>query len=87
MPEERLKTLLGELRQELTSIEELDDEDVESLEQLEATIDDLLNPEVDTDDNSVVDDVVALEAKLTANYPMAAQILREMINTLNRIGI
>ena len=44
MPEKRLKELLGELRTELKGVDGVDDEVMESLEQLEVNIDDLVDP-------------------------------------------
>ena len=87
MPEQRLKELLKELRSELDGVEEIDSEMAESLQQLEGTIDDLLNPETDSADNTAMEDAIALEASFAAHYPVAAQLLREVVNTLNRIGI
>ena len=64
-----------------------DEELLASAQQLELDIDALLNPEVDTSDNTVMDDVVALEARFAANYPVAEKIVRELVNSLSRIGI
>ena len=87
MPEKRLKELLEELRTELKGVDGVDDEVMESLDQLEVNIDDLVDPDTDSSENSAMDDAIALEARFAANFPVAEQILREVINTLNRIGI
>jgi len=34
-----------------------------------------------------MDDVVALEARFAANYPVAEKIVRELVDSLSRIGI
>ncbi len=85
MPEKRLKELLGELREELKGVD--DDDVMESLKQLEVNIEDLVDPETDSSENSAMDDAIALEARFAAKFPVAEQILREVVNTLNRIGI
>jgi len=87
MPEKRLKELLGELRAELKGVDGVDDDVMESLDQLEVNIDDLVDPDTDSSENSAMDDAIALETRFAANFPVAEQILREVINTLNRIGI
>ena len=87
MPEQRLRELLGELRKELKGMEGVDEDVMESLDELEVNIEDLVDPDTDSSENSALDDAIALEARFAANYPMAEQILREVINTLNRIGI
>jgi hypothetical protein len=55
--------------------------------QLESDIDDLVNPEVDSAENTVMDDAIALEAIFAVNHPVAEKLIRELINTLSRIGI
>jgi len=87
MPEKRLKELLEELRTELKGVDGVDDDVMESLDQLEVNIDDLVDPDTDSSENSAMDDAIALETRFAANFPVAEQILREVINTLNRIGI
>ena len=87
MPEKRLKELLGELRTELKGVDGVDNDVMESLDQLEVNIEDLVDPDTDSSENGAMDDAIALEARFAANFPVAEQILREVINTLNRIGI
>ena len=87
MNEEKVKQLLKELLVEIKQDETHDEELLASAQQLELDIDALLNPEVDTSDNTVMDDVVALEARFAANYPVAEKIVRELVDSLSRIGI
>ncbi len=87
MNEERVKLLLAELLQEINQSEEPDEELLESARRLEADIDALLNPDVDSSDNTVMDDMIALEAQFATNYPVAEKIVRELVNSLSRIGI
>lgn len=87
MSEQRIRELMRELLAELEAEETVDTETVETVRRLQSNIDDVVNPEVDTSDYTVMDDAVALEASFAANYPVAERIIRELINNLSRIGI
>lgn len=87
MSDTRLRALVAELIKELDSTEDVDPELLGTLKRLESDIDDLENPDIDTSNNSVLDDAIALEARFAVNYPVAEKILRELINNLSRIGI
>lgn len=87
MSEKRVKELISELLSELQETSGVNEEMVSTVSQLEADINDLVNPEVDTSENTVLDDAIALEAIFTANHPVAEKIIRELINSLSRIGI
>lgn len=87
MSEERIKQLMKELLAELENQESVDTDTVSNARKLESDIHDLVNPEVDTSENTVMDDAVELEARFAASHPLAERILRELINNLSRIGI
>ncbi len=87
MNEERVKLLLKELLDEVNQSENQDEELLASAKRLESDVDALLNPDVDSSDNTVMDDMIALEAKFATNYPVAEKIVRELVNSLSRIGI
>ena len=87
MSETRIKELIQELRAELEAADAANPEAIETAKQLEANIQDLVNPEVDTSENTIMDDAIALEASFAATHPVAERIVRELINTLSRIGI
>lgn len=87
MNEERVKLLLKELLAEIEKGEEQDEELLASAQRLEEDVDALLNPDVDSTDNTVMDDMIALEARFASNYPVAEKIIRELVNSLSRIGI
>jgi len=87
MSEQRVKELITELLTEIKQTEGLDEQLVSTVNQLETDIHDLVNPEVDTAENTVLDDCIALEAVFTANHPVAEKLIRELINSLSRIGI
>ncbi len=87
MSEQRIKELINELIKELESTDGVAEEAVSVAKQLEGKIDDLVNPEVDTSENTILDDAIALEASFAASHPVAEKLIRELINTLSRIGI
>lgn len=87
MSEQRIRELLEELVTELDQNDNVDPELVATVRRLESDIDDAVNPEVDTETNTVMDDAIALEAAFAVRHPVAERILRELINTLSRIGI
>ncbi len=87
MSEHRIRELMAELIREIENTDALDSETVQVARKLEADIEDLVNPDVDTSDYTVLDDAIALEASFAATHPMAERIIRELINSLSRIGI
>lgn len=87
MSEQRIKELIGELIKELESTEGVTEETVGVARQLESNLEDFANPEIDTSENTILDDAIALEASFAATHPVAEKIIRELINTLSRIGI
>ncbi len=87
MSEQRIKELISELLSEIKQTEGVDEQLVGTISQLESDIDDLVNPEVDSAENTVMDDAIALEAIFAVNHPVAEKLIRELINTLSRIGI
>lgn len=87
MSEQRLRQLMAELVAELDKTEGVDQELKATIKRLEGDIDDLVDPDTDSTENTVLDDAIALEARFAATYPVAEKILRELINSLSRIGI
>ena len=87
MSEQRIKELLEELRGELQRTDGVDEALLASVRTLESNIGDLVDPAVDSDENTVLDDAIALEAVFAASHPVAEKIIRELINSLSRIGI
>ena len=87
MSEQRIKELLAELRGELQRTEGIDEALLTSVRTLESNIGDLVDPTVDSSENTVLDDAIALEAVFAASHPVAEKIIRELINSLSRIGI
>ncbi len=87
MNEEKVKQLLEELLEEIGQGENPDEKLLDSAQQLQSDINSLLNPDVDSSDNTVMDDMIALEAQFATSYPVAEKIVRELVNSLSRIGI
>ena len=75
MSEQRIKELINELIKELESIDGVAEEAVSVARQLEGKIDDLVNPEVDTSQNTILDDAIALEASFAASHPVAEKLI------------
>ena len=87
MSEQRIKELMSELVGELKRADTISDESVSVARKLESDIHNLVNPEVDSSENTVLDDAIALEASFAASHPVAEKIIQELINNLSRIGI
>ena len=87
MNEEKVQQLLKELLEEIGQGENPDEELMGSAQRLQSDIDSLLNPYVDSSENTVMDDMIALEAQFASSYPVAEKIVRELVNSLSRIGI
>ncbi len=84
MSKERIRELLTQLRQELGNTD-IDDE----LEKLIGDLDDDIHSAIDDDEdvNAVVERAKELEAGFATNYPTAERVMREVIDTLVRMGI
>jgi hypothetical protein len=85
--EERIRELLQELVQEVAETPTMDEEVLAQVQQLEAGVKDLINPEIFTEDSTVMDDAIALEALFATNHPIMEKMIRELVNTLSKIGI
>lgn len=84
MSKERIKELLGQLREELRTTD-IDEE----LEQLLGELDDDIENvvEEDADLNEVIERAKQVEASFATNYPTAERFAREVIDLLVRMGI
>ncbi len=87
MSESRVGELIKELVAEIEKTPSLSKDVLDSAKKLESGIQDLVDPEVDTTENTILDDAIALEASFAATHPVAEKILRELVNSLSRIGI
>lgn len=87
MSESRVAELVRELVAEIEGTPSLNKDLLDSAKKLELGINDLVDPEVDTSENTLLDDAIALEASFAATHPTAAKIVRELVDSLSRIGI
>ena len=87
MSETRIKELMEELLTELQKTQGVETDTLLKAKQLESDIQQFVDPEIDTSENTILDDAIALEASFAATHPVAEKTIRELINTLSRIGI
>lgn len=87
MSEARLKELMSELMLEIQDTDGVDADTVLRAKQLHSDVQQLIDPDIDTSENTILDDAIALEASFAASHPVAEKTIRELINTLSRIGI
>jgi hypothetical protein len=86
MSQEKIKALLQELQQELSETTQVDADTLALVKQLDSDIDQWLEAAEDVN-SPVMEDAIALEARFAANHPVAERLIREVIDTLGRIGI
>jgi len=86
LDQDKIRSLLAQLQKELNSGESLDSETLELVKQLDKDVDSLIESS-ENNNAPVMDDAIALEARFAANHPVAERLVRELIDTLGRIGI
>lgn len=86
MDQDKIRGLLAQLQKELSSGESLDSETLELVKQLDKDVDSLIESS-ENNNAPVMDDAIALEARFAARHPVAERLVRELIDTLGRIGI
>ncbi len=84
MSKERVKELLGQLREELRKTD-VDEE----LDRMIGELDDEIQGVVDTDAdvNDMIDRAKGFEADFASRHPAVERFMREVIDTLVRMGI
>ena len=84
MSKERVKELLGQLREELRRAD-VDEE----LDEIFGELDDEIHAVVDTDAdvNDLIDRAKGFEADFASRHPAVERFMREVIDTLVRMGI
>lgn len=83
---DKIRSLLAQLQKELDNGATLDNETIALLKKLDRNVDTLVR--TDGSDNApVMDDAIALEARFAADHPVAERVLRELIDTLGKMGI
>jgi chorismate mutase len=87
MSNNEIKDLLGKLRDEIGKTK-LDDETLSLVRDLDADIDDLLDPAGDrAERDSVLEKARELETNFATEHPTIERFMREFIDVLVRMGI
>ncbi|MFO1435747.1 MAG: DUF4404 family protein [Gammaproteobacteria bacterium] len=88
MSEQALKDLLTRLHGELHTASALDADTLSLVRKLDTDIKHILaSAPAATETESIAKRAAALESRFAVNHPVAEQIIREIINTLARIGV
>jgi hypothetical protein len=88
MSDKRILELLGELKRELKKHEQIDPQAATLARELDHDIHELLDPETDaTLPDQALEKARSLEADFVAEHPVAAQFLRQIMDTLSKMGI
>lgn len=85
MSNDEVRRLLNRLRKELEHTE-LDDVSRKALAQLDSDIHGFLGDD-DIEDYDVIEQARRLESTFAAEHPTANRVLREIIDTLGKLGI
>ena len=85
MSDHQMKTLLLQLREALKDTDRVDAETLELVRQLDAKIDAVI--ESSEPNSELMDDAIALEARFASTHPTAVRVIRELVDSLGRIGI
>jgi hypothetical protein len=86
LSQDKVKSLLLELQHELSRTEEVDPETLGLFRKLERDIDEFIES-AENVNSPLLDDAIALEAQFAVRHPVAERLIREVIDTLGRIGI
>ena len=86
--EERIKQLLMDLHQELDRSNHIDQETAELVRSLDEDLHRLMDPDIETDTmDSIPGLTTSLEARFAAEHPIAEGLIRDIIETLGKMGI
>lgn len=86
MNQVKIRSLLAQLQKELDDGATLDNETIALLRKLDKNVDAMIES-AEGDNAPVMDDAIALEARFAASHPVAERVLRELIDTLGKMGI
>lgn len=86
MNQDKVRGLLAQLQKELDNGATLDNETIALLKKLDRNVDVMIES-AGTENAPVMDDAIALEARFAADHPVAERVLRELIDTLGKMGI
>ncbi len=87
MSNEKIQELLAKLHDEIQATE-IDADTRSLMQELDSDIVDLLSPTSGADDaESVLERAKLLETRFSTNYPAAERFIREIIDSLGRMGV
>jgi hypothetical protein len=84
--QDKIRSLLAQLQKELDNGATLDNETIALLKKLDRNVDAMIES-AGSDNAPALDDAIALEARFAADHPVAERVLRELIDTLGKMGI
>ena len=86
MSNDKLKSLLASIHDELDNTE-LDSETRSMLKSLDSDIHQLLDSDHEAADRPVIEQAGELEARFASEHPVAERFMREIIDTLVKLGV
>ena len=87
MTEQNLKKLLNKLHDALENTEKVDSETLKLVQDLDEDINRFLEADSDDDVDNVMDRAKSVETRFAVDHPVAERFLREIIDTLAKVGI
>lgn len=88
MSENKVKELLAQLNSELETTDQVDSETLELVRELDKEIHRLVESDASPGDvESVLDQATSIETRFAVDHPVAERFLREIIDTLAKVGI
>jgi len=84
--QDKILSLLAQLQKELDNGATLDNETIALLKKLDRNVDAMIES-AENDNAPVMDDAIALEARFAVDHPVAERVIRELIDTLSKMGI
>lgn len=88
MGEKSINAALIKLRESLANTDEINEETLSLAQDLEQDIQQILNKDQENPEiESVMDLALALETRFESEHPVAAGLVREIINALHKMGI
>lgn len=88
MNDKNLKALLTQLNDVLDNTEQVDEETLALVRELDQEIHRLTEAGASSDEfEGVIDEAKSMQARFAVEYPVAERFLREIIDTLAKVGI
>lgn len=88
MSDQQLKDLLTRLHKELENTDKVDSETLELVRELDSEINRLVDSDSDSDEfENVMDRAKSVETRFAVDHPAAERFLREIIDSLAKVGI